>query len=395
MAATQTASVPTGPISARPFSVVLFTNSFMMGGMEEHIRVLAVGLAQGGARVAVLCPDDDVIAPLREALAIGGVEVTPLPSQQRNPLGFVRRLRALTRLLRQYRPFVFHLHNTGSDGGTLPMLAAKLAGARVMLRTEHQPPDQPVSLRKQFMIRLRDRALDRVICVSGANLEEHVRDLRRSPRKFVAIPNGVDAGRFDPATDRRPVRELAGAGDNTVVVGTLGRMAEPRKGVEYFVDMARIMAADPVDYRFVVVGEGPRRAQLEARADGTVLFLGRYADAAHCYAAFDVYVQPSLWEGGPITVLEALVMGRPTVSTGVGMVPEVIADGVHGRVVPPADSSALAEAVRSLVADRAAARRMGEAGRERVLARFTTEAMIESHVRLYEELASAPLTRPS
>jgi glycosyltransferase involved in cell wall biosynthesis len=374
------------PVASAP--VVIFTNSFMMGGMEAHIESLATGLVARGVPTAVICPSDPVIAPMREALASARVNVHTLSPSQRSPLALLRRVRHLQDVVRTYAPCIFHIHNTGSDGGALPMLAARLGGARWLVRTEHQPPDYPVSIRQRILIRARDRALDRVICVSQANLRQHVRDLRRDGQKFVSIANGVDLSAFHPErADRRPVRDLAGAGDGTILVGMLGRLAEPRKGAEFFVDMARMLHAERDDCRFVVVGEGPRRSALLERAGGAVTFLGRHPDAASCYAAMDVVVVPSLWEGGPITVLEAMAMGRVVVTTDVGMVREVITDGVNGRIVPPGDAEALAMAVRALADDRGSADGMAALGRQTIEDGFASELMVDRVAALYRELS--------
>ncbi|HLG11836.1 MAG TPA: glycosyltransferase family 4 protein [Dehalococcoidia bacterium] len=370
--------------------IVMFTNSIMMGGMEAHIDALARGLVRRGVSVAVICPDDEIVAPLRRSLLTAGVEVFGLPSRRRSPLGLLQRWLSLVRLFRSLSPFVLHLHITGSDGGGLPMLAAKIAGAGALIRTEHQPPDYPVSFRKRLMIRLRDHGLDRIVCVSRTNMEQHIQDLRRRGGKFDFVYNAVDLGHFDPGrADGTPVRKLITAGESDIVIGTLGRLAEPRKGSEYFVDMARMLARENGRFRFIMIGEGPRRQALEERAGEDVEFMGFYPDAAECYAAFDIFVMPSLWEGGPITVLEAAAMARPIVSTDVGMVSEVIEQGITGLVVPPGDTEALAAAVRTLAADVEKACEMGRRARETILRDFGEDVMIDRMLGIYEGLQRA------
>jgi len=371
--------------------VVMFTNSTMVGGMEAHIVALAGGLVERGVEVAVICPDGQAIAPFREQLGGEGIHLHAIPENRRGPTGLASRLHGLVRVLRGYRGHLFHLHNTGSDGGTLPMLAAKLAGAGALIRTEHQPPDHPVSLRQRLLIRARDRGLARIVCVSRANMKEHVRDLGRDARKFTVVPNCVDLKLFDPCrgvSGRDAVRRLAGARDDELLIGMLGRLAEPRKGAEYFVDMARRMGASRDDMKFAVVGDGPRRAQLEERAAGVVAFLGRQPDAPACYAAMDIVVVPSLWEGGPITVLEAMAMGRPTVATDVGMVREVIVDGENGRIVPPGDVDALVDAVGMLASDAGLRQQMGERARRAVEAGYAPDVMVERMLNVYRGCVS-------
>jgi glycosyltransferase involved in cell wall biosynthesis len=311
--------------------------------------------------------------------------VHALSTSRRGALSLPGRIRELRAIVARYPGCIFHLHNTGSDGGTIPLIAAKSAGASYLMRTEHQPPEYPVSLRRRAMIRLRDRwLLVRIVCVSRANMEQHVRDLGRDRRKFDCVPNCVDIEAFSPdAADGAIIRQLAGVADGELLVGMLGRLAEPRKGAEYFVDMARTLSQRLSHLRFVIVGDGPRRPQLEQRAQGDVTFLGRQPDGQACYAAMDIAVMSSLWEGGPITVLEAMAMGRPLVATDVGMVREVIDDGVNGRIVPPGDTAALVSAVSALAADAELRSRMSACARQTIVDRFSAGVMVEAMLEVY------------
>lgn len=376
--------------------VVIFTNSWMMGGMEVHIDALARGLVARGVRVAMICPTDEAVEPLRDGLAACGVDVHAVPGGARGPLGLRRRLRAVRGIVRHYPDCVVHLHLTGSDGGTLPVAAARLAGAAAVVRTEHLPPDARPSLRRRLLTRARDRALDRIICVSRANLNAYLAELGRDRRKCVSIPNGVDLTRFDlaEATGAR-IRDVIGAPEGSVVVGMVGRLAERRKGAEEFIAMAQALAAAHDEYHFIIVGEGPRRAGLESQSAGLVGFPGAppHAEVADWYAAMDIVVSPSLAEGGPVTVLEAMAMARPVVATHVGMVPEVIADGVNGRIVAPGDVAALARTVDDLRADPPAAREMGRRARETIEDGYSSDVMVERVAALYAELI--PAGRPA
>jgi len=341
---------------------------------------------QRSHRVAVLCYDAEATAPRRDALRASGVEVHPLMGGP-TLFGRVRRLRHLLSIFRRYRGSIVHLIEGWPARDALAILAARLMGAGPIVRTEGEPPAQPVSAKQRLLCRLKDRFLARIVCLSEANRREHVALVGRDPAKTSLIPLGIHLDQFERASvDRERVRALVGASNGSVVVGTIGRLHEGRKGAQYFVDMARAVWAQSPGERFVMVGDGPGRARLEASASGSVVFLGRYPNAAECYAAMDVFVIPSLVEGGPYTLLEAMAIGCPVVSTSVGMVPEVIEDGVTGRVVPPGDATALAEAVRSMTADLPRAREMAARGRDAVRARYSVDAMVERYVALYREV---------
>jgi len=381
--------------------VVFLTNSMMIGGMEAHLDVLTRGLIARGVLVTVVCPDYPVLQPMHAAFSAAGANVYTVPAAGRSPVGLAKRFLRLISLLRSQAPFVFHLHLTGSDGGTMPLIAAKLAGAKAAIRTEHLPPDAKTSLRRRLLIRIRDRLLDRVVCVSQANLERYVADLGRQPGKLTTIHNAVDPSRFGSNNAGRRVRELVRATEDDIVVGAVSRLSEPRKGIDRFIEIAKTLSTESDALKFFVVGDGRDRAALEIAADGKVAFLGEKParrlhtddiDVADCYAAMDIFVQPSLSEGGPVTVLEAMATGLPIVTTDVGMVREAITHGVDGLVVPPGDTASLESAVRAVIQDAGLRLRLGLKARGTVLSRFGEDIMTESTLDLYAEIAGRSAT---
>jgi glycosyltransferase involved in cell wall biosynthesis len=369
----------------------------MMGGMEEHILKLARGLRQRGHPVSLVCPTDDVIEPLREACREAGAEVRPLPDR-RGPIGAARRLRELSAILRPYRKGVLHLHLTGPYGGDLVLLAGKLAGCAAIVRTEHQPPETPPSDFQRWRMRTKDRWLDAVLCVSRENMTHFTRDLGRDRAKFAVVHNSIDLPRFDPAkVDAAQSRHAMGVPADAEIVGMIARLAEERKGAAQFLEMAARVADQRAQARFVIVGDGPLRVGLESRAAelgvaSRVLFLGERADVPDVLAAFDVFVMPSLWEGGPYTVLEAMAMQRPVVTTNVGMVPDVVRSGEHALVVPPGDSGALAEAVLRLLDDQPLRLRVAQAGRRLAVDGFSEERLVEGVLAVYDRVLPASVT---
>jgi glycosyltransferase involved in cell wall biosynthesis len=367
--------------------------------MEEHILVLARGLVERGVDVAVICSDRDAIEPLRFELGRAGVRVHALPERSAGPArGLPVRLRALIATLRQYPSGVLHLHLTGHNGGELVAVAGRLANMRAILRTEHLPPMPPITQRERRLVQVRDLLMDRVICVSQQTRMDHIQQLGRDPRKLVSVANCVDIERFRPSVDGTAIRRELGLTAEHHVIGTVSRFGEHRKGLNFFVDMASVVVAAYPAARFVMVGDGPLRSELEAQAASLgildrVVFTGARRDIPELLAAMDVFVMPSLYEGGPITVLEAMALAKPVVATPVGMVPEAITDGVSGLIVPPADSGALSRAVLSLLSDPELATRLGRNGRQVVTARFSPDALVDGVVDVYRSVTngSAPL----
>jgi glycosyltransferase involved in cell wall biosynthesis len=370
------------------FPVVLFTNSFIMGGMEEHLLLLGRELVRRAFPVAAICSPGEEIGPLRAGLAAAGVEVFAPGHRADSRLGFNRRLRALLDAFRRYPGAVLHIHSTGFHNGDLPMLAARMAGVRAIVRTEHVPPQPPITPSSKLRVRLRDRFVNRVICVSEQNRVEHIGQLGRDEQKFQVVLNGCDLSTFTPDVSGAGVREELGIDSSAPVVGAVARLGEERKGIAYFLDMAQAVAAARADVRFVVVGDGPLRTVLERQADhlgvgDRVVFAGERKDVPRLVAAMNVFVMPSLYEGCQYTLMEAMAMAKPIVSTPAGVAPDVIEDGVTGRMVPFADGSALAVGVLDMLAHPDAAARMGRTAREVAVERFSVDGMVDNLIAVY------------
>jgi glycosyltransferase involved in cell wall biosynthesis len=378
----------TSAVSRRVFPVVLFTNSTVMGGMEEHVLQLGRGLLERGHRVAVICTRDEAIRPLRDALARAGVEVHALASRRASPLGAVPRLIALARVLRAYPDAVLHMHFTGHTGGDLITVAARLTGVRAIVRSVHLPPLAPARASDRLALRLRDAQLGRIICVSDETRRAHLRLLGRDPAKCVIVHNGVDLARFSPFVAPVDVRAEFGIDPAAPIVGTVARLGESRKGIDHFIHAAAIVTARLPAARFLIVGEGAMRAELErlARSLGIaakVTFTGHRVDVPALLAAMSVFAAPSLYEACQYNLLEAMATALPSISTPTGVAPEVIRDGATGRLVPFADPDALARAIVTTIEDPANAQAMGRTARAVIAERFSLEAMLDGIVGVY------------
>jgi glycosyltransferase involved in cell wall biosynthesis len=205
--------------------------------------------------------------------------------------------------------------------------------------------------------------------------------------KIVVIPNGIGAA-APPAAGNRS--ETLHVGDGDRVIGTISRLVWKRGNEELLEAAALVRHAIP-SATLVVVGDGPLRPALEARArelglnDG-VRFLGAVPQAARLLPHFDVFILSSVLEGMSNSLLEAMAAGRPVVATRVGGNPEVVVEGETGFLVPPKDPRALADAVLRLLRDRELAHRFGEAARRRVESQFSLEQMVHRMEDLYDDL---------
>jgi glycosyltransferase involved in cell wall biosynthesis len=220
------------------------------------------------------------------------------------------------------------------------------------------------------------RRMDAVVAVSRAARA----GLPAGVSARVLPPSLIDPDR--PLPTRAEARRALGLDPACPVVLAVGRLA-PVKGLDV---LARAAEALP-EAEVAVIGEGPERARL---AGTRLRLLGPRADAARLLPAADVVALPSRSEGFPQVPLHAMAAERPVVATRVGGTPEVVEDGGTGLLVPPEDPRALAEALRHLLATPALARRLGAAGRERLLAKgWTATGMVDATRRLYLELLGA------
>jgi glycosyltransferase involved in cell wall biosynthesis len=271
----------------------------------------------------------------------------------------------LVRELRALRPRLVHV----VDVWPLAFLAARIARVPRIVVTHHTPElPRTDNLAGRALWTLGWLARPEVIYTSEADRE-------RDGGRGVVIPLGIDLDRF-ASVERR-----AHEGH---VVGNVARLVE-QKDQRALVDAAPAILERFADARFVVAGDGPLRAKLEARAAGLPFdFLGERGDVPELLAGFDVFAFPSLFEGLCLAVIEAQAAGVPVVATPVGGIRETVVDGETGLLVPPNDPPALAAAVCRLLDDPALAARLAHEARRRVRERYSVERMVAGTLALYD-----------
>ena len=235
----------------------------------------------------------------------------------------------------------------------------------------------------------------RVIAVS----EDVRNDLMRydgiPAQKIAVIHNGIDVGRVQTALTRREARARLGLPDEAIALGCVARLEE-QKGHRFLLEaLARLNDATrgAARFRVVLVGDGRLRAELEQRAAelgvaAWTMFLGTRHDVPEILKALDICVMPSLWEGLSVAMLEAMAASLPLVISDVSGVSQVIGDNEYGIKVPVGDVPALAQTIRALADAPERRVALGAAARQRVLAKFSAQAMLAELSRLYEEVSS-------
>jgi glycosyltransferase involved in cell wall biosynthesis len=209
------------------------------------------------------------------------------------------------------------------------------------------------------------------------------------------IRNGIDLSTIassDQSEERVSLTSQFGIGANSLVCGTVARL-HPQKGIRHLIEAFALLQADFPNLKLLIVGDGPEKASLTDQAaklgvSQDVLFAGHRSPPVHCLKWMNVFVLPSLYEGFPNALLEAMAAQIPVVASDVGGVNELVHHEENGLLVPPGNSSALAEAVRSLLLNPEKARLMATLAFDRIRKEFSLEVMLKEYDDLYEQLLS-------
>jgi glycosyltransferase involved in cell wall biosynthesis len=309
------------------------------GGIETHVAELAEGLAESGARPRVLFLRDHGPHPLRDRLAAAGIPQESLPG------GFA----ALARRLRAGRPHLLHTH--GYKANLMGRLAARLAGVRVV--ASFHAGETP-----RGRVAAWDAA-DRWSSCLGGRIAVSAPIRARLPWGAALVPN------FVAIPPRPPAARPSG-------IAFVGRFS-PEKGPDLFCDLARRLP----ELSFQAFGDGAMRAACETQAAGRVRFHGAVPSMAGSWDGIGLLAITSRAEGMPLAALEAMAHGVPVAAFALGALPELIADGVDGYLVPPGDLDAMQARLRSWAALGPQERLgMGLRARDSVAARFGRAAGI-------------------
>lgn len=297
-------------------------------------------------------------------------------------------LRTLVRYIRLHKIDIIHTHLLASDimgrlAGFLTRrpVVSTIHNARVDLEIE--PPY------RRWMERWTARLWCRRLIVVSPILREEIAAWFGLPQsRVIAIPNGIDTAHFRLPSSFNPAaarREMLG-GDYRMVTNVAG--LRPQKGQSYLVEAAAKVLAIHPDVRFAVVGAGPLRHEIEEQASSLgisdrFLIMGLRTDVPEILAASDVFVLSSLWEGMPLSLLEAMAAGCPAVATGVGGVPELLKDRVTGLLVPPSDSAALAAAIIDCLDNPEQARQRAATAQVMVVHEYDRNAMTRKWEAVY------------
>jgi glycosyltransferase involved in cell wall biosynthesis len=337
-----------------------------------------MGLRAMRQRAALVAhPDGELFRRMSE-----GTDLIPLAPRNEIDLAAAWRL---SRVLKQYRPDIVHAHDphgvamaaTALSIISLSPSPALVASRRIEYRIGHNSFSRWKYDQVECFIAISEAVRDRLIA-DGI------------PRaKTTVVHEGVDVERIvhlPPAN----VHAVFFLPTHAPIVGNIGALV-PQKGQHHLIDAAAIVVRQIPDVRFVIAGEGELRSQLEDQIkrkhlERHVFLAGFRADALELLKAFDLFALSSLHEGMCTSLVDAMAASKAAVATAVGGVPEVMADGETGYLVPAKDHDAMAQRIIELLQSEPLRRRMGEAALQRARERFTVERMVQGTIKVYEQI---------
>ncbi len=346
----------------------------LYGGARQVLYIVE-GLAARGVTNLLACPAGSEMARQQPA----GTRVVAMKMGGDGDLGMVSRLASL---IRAEKPDLVHLHSRrGAD--TWGGLAARLAGVPCVLSRRVDNPES------RLAVAIKYRLYDHVITIS-----EGIRQVLLSeglaPGKVSCVRSAVDATPYLVPVDRAAFCAEFGLPADALVAGVVAQLI-PRKGHRYLLAALPALLARHPALQVLIFGQGPLEAELRAEVEaaglsGAVRFTGFRHDLPRWLGGLDMLVHPADMEGLGVSLLQASAAAVPIVTSRAGGLPEAVQDGVTGILCPPGDVTALAAAIDRLAGDAALRARFGAAGRARILAEFSIDAMVDGNLRVYRQV---------
>ncbi len=361
-------------------NLMQITHDLAIGGLQQVVVNICRSIDREKFKVSVLCLRAlGEFVPDVQSL---GIKVFSLPRTKRGAdyLSFLK----VAKILRQEKIDVIHTHNTQPfvDG----TLGALFSGVKTIVHTDHAR-DFPDKRRYMFAEYMMSHFAYRVVGVSDHTSANLVNYEKISPKKVVTVANGIDGSRYQIRIDRGEKRKELGIKSNGPIIGLGVRLTE-QKGITYLLQaMPQVIKCFP-DITLVVAGDGTLKKELQAEAfhlgiDKSVLFLGSRLDVPELLKLFDLYVLPSLWEGLPMVLLEAMAAGCPIIATDVGGVSTVIEDKKNGVLVAPQNHKLLGANIVRLLSENDLREYYIRNGLQKFRDKFSADIMTRQYEKFY------------
>lgn len=355
-------------------------------GAEVHLATLADSMRDDGRIDVSVCVFHN--GRLVDYLKAHGIKVNVLPLKFLFDVSVIFKL---AKLLKEEGIDILHTH--GYKSNVIGVLASRLNNNNLCVRTEHGLTEPFFGINKikmsiyEYLDYLSGRFMTNKIISVSSEIKKNV-SAKYPKNKIEIIYNGIDVSQDDTVKQSVLKNEL-GISCDSFIIGIVGRMV-PVKGHEYFISAAQLILEKRSDVRFLIVGDGPLRQEIQSNIPASlskyIKFTGFRNDAKDVINIMDIIVFSSLSEGVPYVLLEAMAAKKAVVATRVGGLAEVILDGKNGLLVDSKDAKGIAEKCLYLLENKNIIQSMGEEARKTVRDNFSKDKMKEKTICLYEEV---------
>ena len=362
---------------AEKLKILLIIDDASMGGGQKHLLLLAQNIDKSKFSVEVACEEKGFLVDelTKINIPVHPIKISNWPS--------LKSFFTLAKIIHNVNPFIIHSH--GGTAGFYSRICSLTKKKIGVVHTYHgiHYLNFEKNLSK-YIFRFIDRALlpltDRIICVAKNDFDLGLRNGVLKKDKSAIIKNGINIEQF--ASENIPADQK-----ENIIVGSVGRL-HTQKGYEFLIKSAgKILDVHP-NVRFVIAGDGEIRNELSqltksAGVENYFTFLGNQNDIPAILKQFDIFVLPSLWEGLPLVLLEAMAAKKPIIATGVNGISEIIESGKTGILVPPRDSEKLADAINRMIDDGDLRKYVVNEGFKKVNEEFNVVSMVKKTEELY------------
>lgn len=357
--------------------VLLYTDTPLFGGAENHIYQLVKYLDKTKYEVVLLCSKYKSLDDWAKKIEQTGIKVVRIPTiHKHDPQQFFR----LKKILSQENADILHLHLWNPGSCRFAYLAA--SKKQKIVATEHDPfllQGIKQALKKNFLQRT-----DHLIAVSNANREMIIKNYPEVESKITVIHNGIEIEEFTDAANKI-------SKDPTSFIIIAVATLHERKGLKYLIEATKIVSRNHENIQTLIVGTGPEKEELQQLIktldlESKVKLLGYQDNVARLMAASNLLVLPSIKEAFGLVLLEAMAAKIPVIATNVDGIPEIIEDNVSGLLFEKANSKNLADKIEMIIKDQELAKKLVESASEKVK-EFTAKNMAQKTELIYDSLS--------
>jgi glycosyltransferase involved in cell wall biosynthesis len=344
------------------------------GGAQKYIFETACNLKKDGYNL-IVGSDDDNDARIVLEMRKYGIHHVKLPFSS-GGFRMIESFKGLLNVLKDYKVDILHCNDRKS--APIGKIVSDLLGIR-MVYTAHNVFNNKKITRFSFG--------KNIIAVSEGVKKNLLEYFKIDPAKITVIYNGTSIKKPSVDTNLRILKEFDFQ-ENDRIISFIGRLSE-QKGVFYLLEALREVIIQFPYVKLLIIGEGELREDLKTTMlsfglQSNVLFCGNRKDVAGLIEISEFMISPSLWEGLGISTIESITLGKPVIASSVGGLPEVITDGINGRLVPPKDSKALATAICSFLRDPVMVKRMGEEAQKIAKEKFSSKKVNEEYSNYFK-----------